>query len=162
MLEVFVDAMKMLAHHSEIELVFLGEGNALSSLKAKAKGMMNIKFLPHQSVGVARSVMHDSDLGVVSLNKDIYKYAYPSKTMTYLAEGCPLLVSVERGSELASFVTKTNVGVCVDVGSAQSIASAIETVFNDKNNQASMKVSAIKKLKGYRKLLRKQGLWNIL
>ena len=141
-LEVFVDAMQQLSHIPEIELVFLGEGNALASLKQRAHGMGNVIFLSHQPVSVARSVMSDADLGIVSLNKDIYKYAYPSKTMTYLDEGSPVLVSVENNSDLASFVTGKNVGVCVDIGSPQSISESVETLFRDKGRIAQMKSAA--------------------
>lgn len=86
--------------------------------------------------------MRDADLGVVSLNKDIYKYAFPSKTMTYLAEGCPLLVSVEKESDLVSFVDEHEVGVCAEIGSPQSVAAAVESVFQNKARHDEMKKAA--------------------
>lgn len=138
-LEVFVDAMRLLKHIPDIELTFLGEGNALAGLKHRAHNLVNVTFLPHQSVGVAREVMKDADLGIVSLSKDIYKYAFPSKTMTYLAEGCPLLVSVEKESNLAKFITTNDIGVCANIGSPQSIAEAVESVFQDKIRHSVMK-----------------------
>lgn len=141
-LEVFVDAMRLLSHIPDIELSFLGEGNALTSLRHQAQDLDNVTFLPHQSVSVAREVMRDADLGIVSLHKDIYKYAFPSKTMTYLAEGCPLLVSVEKESVLVSFVVENNVGVCAGIGSPQSIAEAVEYVFQNKARHEEMKKAA--------------------
>lgn len=141
-LEAFVDAMRLLSHVPDIELTFLGEGNALSSLKQRAHGLDNVTFLPHQPVGVAREVMRDADLGVVSLNKDIYKYAFPSKTMTYLAEGCPLLVSVEKESDLVRFVDENDIGVCAEIGSPQSIAEAVESMFQNKARHDEMKKAA--------------------
>lgn len=141
-LEVFVDAMRLLSHIPDMELTFLGEGKALQSLRQRAHNLDNVTFLPHQPVSVAREVMRDADLGIVSLNKDIYKYAFPSKTMTYLAEGCPLLVSVEKESELMSFIVENDVGVCADIGSPQSIAEAVEYVFRDKARHDEMKKAA--------------------
>jgi hypothetical protein len=89
--------MTLLQEWLEIELVFLGEGRALSALKERAHGMGNATFLPYQSSSVARLLMTDASRGIVSLNAGIYRYAFPSKTMTYLAEGCPLLVSFHAG-----------------------------------------------------------------
>ncbi|MEN8170720.1 MAG: glycosyltransferase family 4 protein [Pseudomonadota bacterium] len=141
-LELFVDAMAQLKLRPDIELVFLGEGSALTSLREQAKGLDNVIFLPHQSVGVAKAVIRDADLAIVSLSKDIYKYAYPSKTMTYLEQGCPLLVSVENESSLVEFVRAENIGVCVQRDSSQSIVDAISLVADDSILLDDMKSSA--------------------
>lgn len=143
-LDAFVDAMEKLAHRTLIELVFVGEGSALSTLKKRASGATNIKFFPHQTVDVARKMIADSDLGIVSLSPEIYQYAYPSKTMTYLDEGCPLLLSVEHDSELAKFVVSSNIGVLAMPNSSQSIADAIESIFLDIQAQHSLKTSVVK------------------
>lgn len=143
-LETFIDAIRLLSHVPDIELTFLGEGNALSSLKQQAHDLDSVTFFPHQSVSVAREIMRDADLGIVSLNKDIYKYAFPSKTMTYLAEGCPLLVSVEKESELVSFVDENDIGVCAEIGSPQSISTAVASVFQNKARHDVMKKAAKK------------------
>lgn len=141
-LEVFVDAMQKLTHRSAIELVFVGEGRALKMLRDRAANAENIRFLPHQSVDVARHMIADADLGIVCLNPEIYKYAFPSKTMTYLEEGCPLLVSVERNSDLANFVEASNVGKWVKPGSADSIAESIESIYLDSTSHNQMKERA--------------------
>ena len=141
-LEVFVDAMRKLINRTSIELIFVGEGAALSELKKCAYGLKNIKFFPHQSVKTAKKMIADADLGIVSLVKGIYQFAYPSKTMTYLDEGCPLLVSVERESELADFVESSNVGVLCTPGCSQSIADAIYMTYSDKTRYRRMKVAA--------------------
>lgn len=141
-LEAFVDAMQQLVHRPEIEMVFVGEGSALLRLKKRAGGAANIKFLPHQAVHVARKMIADADLGIVCLTREIYRYAFPSKTMTYLEEGCPLLVSAERDSELVRFVESSNVGKWVKPDSPQSIAGAIETLYLDTGYYRQMKNAA--------------------
>ncbi len=141
-LEAFIDAMEMLVHRPMIELVFVGEGGALSALKKRANSAENIKFLPHQSVPVARKMIADADLGIVSLSGEIFRFAYPSKTMTYLQEGCPLLVSVEPDSELVNFVDSSAVGLCVSPGQPNSIASTIEAIYLDSQQHQRMKAAA--------------------
>ena len=44
------------------------------------------------------------DLGVVCLNRGVINAAYPSKTMAYLRNGCPVLALVEQHSELARMI----------------------------------------------------------
>lgn len=130
-LEAFVDAMELLTNRPDIELVFLGEGSALQSLKNRAAGKIGkqIRFFSHQSVEVARRIMQDADLGIVSLMKGVYRYAYPSKIMTYVAEGLPLLVSIEENSELAAFVREEDIGLLVTPGNPVSIAEAVDQAF---------------------------------
>ena len=127
MLESFIDAMFLLDDFPQLELIFLGEGAALENLKVRSKNNLGkkIKFFPHQDINTARLIMAESDLGIVSLLPEIYKYALPSKTMTYLAEGCPLLVTVEPESELVKFVAENKIGVTGLPGNAESIAGAI-------------------------------------
>ncbi len=141
-LETFIDAMEKLVHQPMIELVFVGEGRALNTLTKRAKNAQNIKFLPHQSVAVARKMITDADLGIVSLSGEIFRFAYPSKTMTYLEEGCPLLVSVEPDSELVRFVNEYSIGVCVPPGQPNSIADAIESIVLDSQWHQSMQLAA--------------------
>ncbi|MFC1819118.1 glycosyltransferase family 4 protein [Thermodesulfobacteriota bacterium] len=140
-LEAFVDAMKKLTHIPTIELVLVGEGSALNVLKRLANEAENVRFFPHQNINVARRMIADADLGIVSLTGGIYQFAYPSKTMTYLDEGCPLLVAVERDSELANFVESSHVGILVTPDQPQSIANAIESIYLNKHRNRRMKAA---------------------
>jgi len=96
------------------ELVFVGEGTALSEIKSLSESLGNcIRFVPHQSMEVARKIIAEADMGIVSLQNEVIKYAYPSKTMTYLAEGTPILLCVDNDSEISSFIEYENIGVSV-------------------------------------------------
>ena len=125
----------------QLELVFLGEGAALSHLKERAKNKLgvSIKFFSHQDISTARKIMAESNLGIVSLLPNIYRYALPSKTMTYLSEGCPLLVTVEPESNLVKFIMEHNIGIAGLPGDAKSIANAIRNALE--NDMFSEKMS---------------------
>lgn len=143
-LELFVKAMKKLTHRPMIEMVFVGEGFALDTLRENSHGINNIHFFPHQPVNIVRKMIADADLGVVSLTAGIYQFAFPSKTMTYLAEGCPLLVLVEPESELAHFVESSNIGIHITPDQPNSIANAIESIYLDEKRKQKMKSTAKK------------------
>ena len=112
-LESFIQALQQYGTLQNFELIFVGEGSALNHLKKISKTMHEtIKFIPHQSITVARQIISEADMAIVSLETEIIKYAYPSKTMTYLAEGTPILVCVDD-SELSHFIAKNKIGVTV-------------------------------------------------
>lgn len=144
-LEAFIEAMAQLGEHQDVELIFLGEGTALTSLKKKAAATgCRISFVPHQSISTARAWMRSSDMGIVSLTGGIYRYAFPSKTMTYLEEGLPLLVAVERDSELARFVTDNGIGVTALPNDPMGIATTIKKILENRGDLAPMRQRARK------------------
>lgn len=124
-LEFVIDAFLSLSDRTDIELVLVGDGKAVEKLKARAGRGAHIRFIPHQSLAITRQIMKESDLCLVSLVPGIYKYAYPSKTMTYLNEGCPLLVSVESDSVISHFVEENKLGFVVPQNNQELIADIV-------------------------------------
>jgi len=131
-LEDILLATKELGQLDNFELVFLGEGKALKSLKSIAKDIPKnmVTFFPQVSVKHAKELITNADLGIVSLQPGIIKYAYPSKTMTYLEQGCPLLVVLENDSELTKFVINNQLGFCADTGCVKSVKNALLLAYN--------------------------------
>jgi glycosyltransferase involved in cell wall biosynthesis len=113
-----------------IRLVLMGEGAAASALAdqvaaAPRERRDRVVLLPHGSVAQARALMRIADWGLVSLAPEVIRYAYPSKTATYLSEGLPVLAAVESGAALARDVEAWGVGMQVPLGSPATIASAL-------------------------------------
>jgi glycosyltransferase involved in cell wall biosynthesis len=114
-LEVIVDAMHRLEDKDEIELLLVGDGAAKQSLIERA-GRLNgdrIVFIPYQPQSAVERLIAASDIGLITLRKGVYRVAYPSKTATYMKIGCPLLVCMEKASELARLTTREGIGVVV-------------------------------------------------
>ena len=100
------------------QLVLMGEGAAKSacrssSLRRTQQVRGRVVFLPHGTVAEAKALIRSADYGLVSLVPGIIRYAFPSKTATYLGEQTPLFVMVESDSELARFVETEHVGLAV-------------------------------------------------
>jgi len=90
-LEYLVDAIsEVSSEFPETELLFVGAGVRSDALKERAGPLLgrNIRFLDHQPLQGVMTLLAESQLAVVSLERDMYKVAYPSKTMAYLKSGC--------------------------------------------------------------------------
>lgn len=150
-LSSLLNVLDYLNEYPEIEIVFMGEGAEKNALIEKYADKLNkqLFFFPHQSIDIAREVIKYANLGMVSLSKDIYKYAYPSKTMTYLAEGCPILSFVESSSELSKFVLNEHIGIVASPENLQELAAQIRELFNSNNEQEEMKLNAKQASKSY-------------
>jgi len=126
-LEYFIQALLENEPLENFELIFVGEGSALNKLKELAQPLRkNVKFIPHQTIAVARQIISEADMGIVSLQDEVIQYAYPSKTMTYLAEGTPILLNTNGDSEIAKFVTSKQIGIQVDAKNVEKTYKVFE------------------------------------
>ncbi len=142
-LDILIDAMINLSNRKDIRLLMMGEGSEKRRLADKAqKAKANVTFLGHQPVSIAKAAMARASAGFVSLIPDLYKYAYPSKTMTYLEQGCPLLVSVEPESCLAREISGSGAGLVVPNGDASALATAISSLADQPDNMKVMRIKA--------------------
>ncbi|EON22760.1 glycosyl transferase [Nocardioides sp. CF8] len=116
-----------------IELVFMGEGAAKGALQAlvnsaPADRRPRVAFVPHGSSAQARALLGTADVGLVSLTPKVIGFAFPSKTATYLSAGLPLLVAVERDSELANLVVDERLGWHLPTDDARAIEQRLVAV----------------------------------
>jgi colanic acid biosynthesis glycosyl transferase WcaI len=109
-------------------LELLGEGRAKAGLQkiVEERAIGTVRFHKALPVADAFDFMRACDIGVVSLTPGLFRYAYPSKTFTYLAAGLPLLALVEEDSELARETRARDIGLAVDWGApAHKLTKAI-------------------------------------
>jgi glycosyltransferase involved in cell wall biosynthesis len=109
-------------------LDLLGDGRMKAELErlVQQKGYRNIRFHNHIDARAAFEFICDRDVAIVSLQPGLFRYAYPSKTLTYLAAGLPILAMVEAESELAATISERGAGRVVPWSlTPEELASAI-------------------------------------
>jgi glycosyltransferase involved in cell wall biosynthesis len=126
--ETVVAALARLGNDPRIEVHFFGEGSRRGFVEraVAGRGLANVRVHgyrpPHE---VAEFLRRTADLGVVSLPPGLTRAAYPSRTLTYLRQGCPVLALVDSDSELAGTVVAAGAGVQVDPTSADRLAETL-------------------------------------
>jgi glycosyltransferase involved in cell wall biosynthesis len=126
-LERLVAAARLVAGRVPFQLLFMGEGSAKPELIELAGELLGrrIIFLPHQSFATAHAAMRVCDYGVISLLPELYRFAYPSKSMAYWSAGCPVLSLVEPQSELAQTIREHELGYVPATRSVTGIAEMV-------------------------------------
>ena len=143
-LDVLVDAMARFVDRQDIRLFIMGDGTEKEHLSYKAgENGVPVSFIGHQPVEVAKAAMARASAGFVSLVPELYRYAYPSKTMTYLEQGCPVLVAVETDSCLARDVVEHGAGITVPGGDVDALVNAISSLADDPESLGSMRQKAL-------------------
>lgn len=128
-LEAVVDAMRLVEKDCPaLELVLMGEGKALPALRQRAAGVSNVRFEPHRPYEEAQEIIAAADIGLVALEPGIYRYAFPSKTLTYLGLGVPMFAILEPESELAHMIERHRLGWVASGRTPAAIAGTLRTI----------------------------------
>jgi glycosyltransferase involved in cell wall biosynthesis len=126
-LDVALDAAELMRERSDVRWIFMGDGSARERLIARAqqRSLANVTFLPRQSAETAFAAAAASHLGVVSLLPGVYQVAWPSKSLTYWAAGCPVLGILEPQSRLATMIAEHSLGVVAKARTGIAVANAV-------------------------------------
>lgn len=112
-LETVMQAVVDLGTDEAIDVHFFGDGALRSHLEEEvsSRALRHIYVHGYQApIVVAEFLRTKADLGLVSLAPGVIRAAYPSKTMSYLRHGCPVLALVEPESHLARTLVAAGAG----------------------------------------------------
>jgi glycosyltransferase involved in cell wall biosynthesis len=157
-LEIIIDAMSLIKTRDDIKLIIIGEGAEKKNLIERAKkNKANITFFDYQSIDVVKKAILKSDIGLVTLKHNLYKYAYPGKLMTYLEQGRPIISTLEPKSNFIRTMKQEGYGFYVP-RSINKISKLFISLANDKSWKLKMNNNAKKankKLFSKKKILAK-------
>ena len=136
-LETVFAAVAELRDDDRIVFDFFGDGSLRRQLEDEAKDLelRNIVFHGYcNPSAVADFLRNQTDLGVVSLLPGVIETAYPSKTMSYLRHGCPVLALVEAGSDLARVIEDAGAGVQASPADGRAVAATLRALADDRSS----------------------------
>ena len=124
--ETIVSAAERLKDEN-ILFTIIGDGARKQQVEQmiEEKHLHNIRCFPLQSVDVVSQVYSIGSVGIVTLKKDIARYALPSKTWSILSAGRMVICEIDEDTELASLIRKESLGAVVAPGDDKAMAEAI-------------------------------------
>jgi colanic acid biosynthesis glycosyl transferase WcaI len=127
-LEVMLGAAEA-ARDSHPELLFLlvGDGAMKPKLQERARlqGLDNVLFLPILPAGLFNEMLAASDLCLVTQQKAVADIVFPSKVLTLLSAGRPVVASLSEGSEVAHVLREAQAGVRTEAEDPTALLDAI-------------------------------------
>jgi hypothetical protein len=129
----FVDLFQ--AYNSSFCFVFVGGGEKLLFIKnfVKDKQISNVFFYSKLPFVTFKILLRISNMGVVTLDKTMERFSFPSKTATYLNEGLPLLNFSSYNSEVFAIVENHKVGVNIDSTNLDKSCREVVQIISDTN-----------------------------
>jgi colanic acid biosynthesis glycosyl transferase WcaI len=129
-LDVIVDAAAL--SHEDESMLFLCVGNGADCERIKRRAaelnLDNVRFLPVLDKEDFRGLMAASGICLVTQQHSVSEIAFPSKIVTYLAAGRPVVASVNPGCEVAQLIRDSGAGKVVAAENPAALLDAICTL----------------------------------
>jgi len=113
--------------HPELLFLLVGDGAMKPKLQetARRRGLSNVVFLPILPGKLFRDMLAASDLCLVTQQRSVSDIVFPSKTLTLLSAGRPIIASLSKGSEVARVLRDTGAGVRTEAEDSEALLAAI-------------------------------------
>jgi colanic acid biosynthesis glycosyl transferase WcaI len=119
-------------------VVVVSEGPGADWLAERTRDEPALRLLPYQPYDRLPEVLASADVLVAVLEPEAGAFSVPSKILTYLCVGRPLLVSVPADNLAARVVEQSGGGVVVRPGDTPAFLAAAETLLGDEGRRADL------------------------
>ncbi len=130
-LEILIDIATQFRQEKRILFLLCGEGPVRAELERRGKGLPNMRFLDLQPEEKLNQLVNLATIHVLPQRPGAADLVMPSKLVTMLASGKPIIASAASGTELWKVVNE--VGLVIRPEDTSAMAEAISTLINDPN-----------------------------
>ena len=143
-LELLIQAAKLLDEHRSIQFVIAGEGARKDAVVAEARrlGVRNVKFLPLQLHERFAEMLAAADVLLLHQHAGVTDSVAPSKLLTYMASGRPIVATATSDSEARRVISIAECGLVVEPEKPTELTEAILQLFREPDLRARMGASA--------------------
>jgi colanic acid biosynthesis glycosyl transferase WcaI len=125
--DILVEVARAFGPAEQTRIVCVGEGVLKQEMDrvATRDGLSSLVLLPFQPRQRVAEVQSSADVMLLTSSAGMGASSIPSKLITYLGVGKPVICSVDADSDISRLVTGEHVGLVVEPGSAAAIVAAI-------------------------------------
>ena len=128
---LLLEVARALTDRADARVVVVSEGIGADWLKAHGGDVANLIVLPFQPFERLAEVIASGDVLMAVLEPDAGVYSVPSKVLTYLCAGRPLLAAIPEANLAARIVTREQAGLVVPAGERAAFVAAARRLADD-------------------------------
>jgi glycosyltransferase involved in cell wall biosynthesis len=142
--DLLVDLASHFRGRDDVRVVVHSGGPSLEYLRRRTHelGLRNLAVRDFVSWDRLADVLGAADVLVASINQEAGKYSVPSKVMSYLCAGRPLIVSVPGENLAGRLVSAGDAGLVVEPGDRGSLLRAADRLLESAEDRARMGANA--------------------
>ena len=116
------------AAEPEVQIVVVSEGKYAGYLKDEAvrRGLNNLTVLAFQPFESYGEVLASGDVLIAMIEPDAAFYSVPSKVLSYLCSGRPIVLAADRRNLAATILRRCGAGLVVDPRDTAAFVAAIQ------------------------------------
>jgi glycosyltransferase involved in cell wall biosynthesis len=132
-LDTILNCAGLLKDRRDIAFLLVGDGVEKPHLQnmAQERHLDNVHFLPMQPREEYPNVLAASDLCLVTLRKEVMTPVVPSKILSIMAAGRPVLASLPLEGDAPRLIAAAQAGICVVPESPERLVEAILKLYQD-------------------------------
>jgi colanic acid biosynthesis glycosyl transferase WcaI len=133
-LQHVIDAAGSFSDDSRVRIALVGHGPQASNLETEIarRNLLHIRILPLLPQAEVPTMLSAADALLVSQRAEIVDSVLPSKTLSYMASGRPIIAAVDGRSATADLIRAADCGIVVAPEDAQALADGIKTLLQDR------------------------------
>ncbi len=131
-LDTVIDVANILKNEPHLVFYIVGDGLEKVRLMKRAEGMENVRFLPMLGKNEYTGLLHASDICLATLRKEVKTPVVPSKILSIMAAGRPVIASLPLGGDAPVIIKEAQCGLCVEPENPQKLSDAVLSIFNNK------------------------------
>lgn len=119
----------------QAQFCFVGDGAEKARLEAYARShaLPNVVFLPLQQRDALPEMFASADVLLLNQASQVVDSVVPSKLLSYMAAGRPVVAAVNAGSEAARCIGRAGCGLVVEPENPAALAKAIRLFYEDRS-----------------------------
>jgi colanic acid biosynthesis glycosyl transferase WcaI len=127
-LDVVIDAAARTPTEAGVVYMLVGDGAERMRLEARVResATRRVRMLRLQPRDRFHRLLAAADVALVTQQRTVADIVFPSKVLTLLAAGKPVVASVAAGSDVADVVRRSECGVVVPPEDPDALAAAVE------------------------------------
>jgi len=131
-LDVILDAAALNRADDSMLFLCVGNGADCERIKRRAREMElnNVRFLPLLDEKDFRGLMAASNICLVTQQQAVSEIVFPSKIVSYLAAGRPMVASVDPECEVAHITRESGAGRVAEAENARALLQAVRELRN--------------------------------
>ncbi len=128
-----IEAAGLLRERHDIKFLLVGGGMEKAALvqEAEKRGLANVIFLPMQPKEIYPDILSASDVCLCTLMKNLSAPVVPSKILSIMAAGRPVLASMPLHGDAPQLIQAAQCGICVEPENPAALAAAIWQLYQD-------------------------------
>ncbi len=116
---------------NDVRVVVVSEGLGADFLKERGAALPNLVLLPFQPFAKVPDMIASGDILIAILEPEAGIFSVPSKVLTYLCAGRPLLGAIPPENLAARLITRERAGIAVPPTDARAFVDAAERLAGD-------------------------------